>query len=81
MLRKIEEQGRVVIPVEYRKALSIYDKDELEVTLKAGEIILKKPIFGCHFCGMAVNLVRIGDRAICRDCIEKLYDRKNDAVF
>jgi len=81
MVRKVDELGRIVLPIEYRQALNIKERDEIEITLKANEITLKKPIYGCHFCGSAANLVRIGDKAICRSCGERVHNAKDDEVL
>jgi transcriptional pleiotropic regulator of transition state genes len=65
MTRKVDELGRIVLPAEYREALNIHEKDELEISLKAAdEITIKKPVLGCHFCGAAVDLVRIGKECV-----------------
>lgn len=81
MMRKMDELGRIVLPVEYRDALNIHEKDELEISLKADEITIRKPILGCHFCGAAVDLVRIGNKCVCRPCIERLYHAKVGEVL
>ena len=76
MIRKIDELGRIVLPVEYRKALNIHERDELKVNINNGEIIIRKPLLECHFCGVPVDLVRIGNEYVCRRCIEKLHGAK-----
>ena len=42
IVRKIDELGRVVIPVELRKDLTIKEKDSIEVFVYENQIILKK---------------------------------------
>ena len=81
MIRKVDELGRIVLPAEYRKALEIKEKDSLKLILEPDKIIIKKPVLGCHFCGMAVNLIHIGDEYICKACIERLYKAKDDEVI
>ncbi|MPN26977.1 hypothetical protein SDC9_174404 [bioreactor metagenome] len=81
MIRKVDELGRIVLPAEYRDALNIHEKDELEISLKADELTIRKPIWGCHFCGVAVDLVRIGKESVCRPCIERLYHSKVGEVL
>jgi len=76
MMRKVDELGRIVLPVEYREVLNIREKDELEINLHADAITIKKPVLGCHFCGAAVDLVRIGKECVCKPCIERLYYAK-----
>lgn len=81
MVRKVDELGRIVLPAEYREALNIHKKDDLEINLKADEITIRKPIWGCRFCGAAVDLVRIGKDSVCRPCIERLYHVKVGEVL
>lgn len=44
IVRKVDELGRVVLPIETRKALGIAEKDELEILMDVenGQIILQK---------------------------------------
>ncbi|MDT2046595.1 AbrB family transcriptional regulator [Priestia aryabhattai] len=42
IVRKVDELGRVVIPVEMRRVLGINIKDPLEIFVKDGEITLKR---------------------------------------
>jgi transcriptional pleiotropic regulator of transition state genes len=81
MERKIDELGRLVIPIEYRRQLGWAEKDEIEMIVTNDTIVLKKPVLGCHFCGSAANLVRIGNKAICRSCGERAYKAKDDEVL
>ncbi|MED5121890.1 AbrB/MazE/SpoVT family DNA-binding domain-containing protein [Priestia megaterium] len=41
IVRKVDELGRVVIPVELRKVLSIKEKDPIEIFVDGDHIILK----------------------------------------
>jgi transcriptional pleiotropic regulator of transition state genes len=79
--RKVDELGRIVLPAEYRNALNVKEKDEVNLSLGAGMITIKKPILGCHFCNSAVNLVRIGGETVCKSCIQRLYEAKDDDVI
>jgi len=42
IVRKVDELGRVVIPVELRKVLAIKEKDPIEIFVEEDQIILKK---------------------------------------
>ena len=39
---KVDKQGRLVIPAEYRKILSISEDTELEISLVANQIIIRR---------------------------------------
>ncbi|AZB41176.1 MULTISPECIES: AbrB/MazE/SpoVT family DNA-binding domain-containing protein [Bacillaceae] len=53
IVRKVDELGRVVIPIELRRTLGIAEKDALEIYVDDERIILKKykPNMTCHVTG------------------------------
>ena len=53
MVRKVDELGRVVIPIELRRSLGIKEKDAIEIYIDGDQIILKKyvPNMACHITG------------------------------
>jgi len=53
IVRKIDELGRVVIPVELRKVLTIKEKDPIKIFVYEDQIILKKylPYNECNITG------------------------------
>lgn len=55
IVRKVDELGRVVIPIELRRTLDIHIKDPLEIYVDNDKIILKKyqPNMACHITGEA----------------------------
>ncbi|MET3576214.1 AbrB/MazE/SpoVT family DNA-binding domain-containing protein [Bhargavaea ullalensis] len=53
IVRKVDELGRVVIPIELRRTLGIKEKDALEIYVDDEKIILKKymPNMTCAITG------------------------------
>ncbi|MFC7061750.1 AbrB/MazE/SpoVT family DNA-binding domain-containing protein [Halobacillus seohaensis] len=53
IVRKVDELGRVVIPIELRRTLEINEKDALEIYVDDDRIVLKKykPNMTCHVTG------------------------------
>ncbi|TCP22560.1 AbrB family transcriptional regulator [Scopulibacillus darangshiensis] len=53
IVRKVDELGRVVIPIELRRTLGINEKDALEIYVDDDKIILKKykPSMTCQITG------------------------------
>ncbi|WP_018934299.1 AbrB/MazE/SpoVT family DNA-binding domain-containing protein [Gracilibacillus lacisalsi] len=53
IVRKVDELGRVVIPIELRRTLGIEEKDALEIYVDDERIILQKykPNMTCHITG------------------------------
>lgn len=72
IVRKMDELGRVVIPKETRKILSIKEGDSLEIFQDEKEIILKKYSPGCTFCGNMDFLTKFKGVNICEDCKDEL---------
>lgn len=42
IVRKVDELGRVVIPIELRRSLGIGEKDALEIFIDGKQVILQK---------------------------------------
>ena len=72
IVRKVDELGRVVIPIELRRTLGIDVKDALEIYVDEEKIILKKYEPACIFCGNASNLKHFQGRAVCQNCIDEM---------
>jgi len=72
IVRKVDELGRVVIPIELRRTLRIKEKDPLEIYVDEGNIVLRKYEPACVFCGNSENTTTFRDRPICLDCLNEL---------
>lgn len=72
VVRKVDELGRVVIPIEVRRNLGIAEKDPLEIYVDNEKIILKKYEPTCIFCGEAGNIRNFRGKNICRECAAAL---------
>lgn len=72
IVRKIDELGRIVLPIETRKRLDIGPKDPVEIFVEKDRVILKKYEPCCIFCGDADNIVNYKDKKICQKCLDEL---------
>lgn len=72
IVRKVDELGRVVLPIELRRTLEINEKDALEIFVDGGQIILKKYQPACIFCGNAKDVQVFKGKNICPDCFAEL---------
>ena len=73
IVRKFDENGRFVIPMELRKQLGLETRDDaLEVFMEDDKIILKKYEPACIFCGGMDNLILYKDKRVCGGCAKKL---------
>ena len=71
IVRKVDNLGRVVIPIELRRNLDIDIKDALEIFVEDDQIILKKYAPACIFCGQAKD-VNLKGKNICPTCKDEL---------
>ena len=76
IIRKVDELGRIVVPIELRNKLNINIKDEVEIYVDRSSIILKKYEPSCIFCGNSKNLKEYKDKLICEKCLENISDLK-----
>ncbi len=74
IVRKVDELGRVVIPIELRRTLDIAEKDALEIYVDEEHIILKKYEPACIFCGNARDIFNYKGKNICPDCARELMN-------
>lgn len=74
IVRKVDELGRVVLPIELRRTLDIVERDALEIFIDGCNIILKKYEPACIFCGNAKDVTVFKGRNICPDCIRKIIE-------
>lgn len=72
IVRKVDELGRVVIPIELRRTLDINIKDALEIYVDGEQIILKKYAPACIFCSNAKDITVFKGKNICPQCLEEL---------
>lgn len=72
MARKIDELGRIVLPVELRRLHDIHPGDALAISVDGDTIVLRKVDHGCIFCGGATALTMFRSRTVCSPCITQL---------
>ena len=57
IVRKVDELGRIVLPIELRRTLDIAEKDSLEIYVDDDSIILRKYQPACIFCDNARDVI------------------------
>lgn len=72
IVRKVDELGRVVLPIELRRTFDIAEKDALEIYVDESTIILKKYEPACIFCANAKDVQQYKGKNICPDCMKEL---------
>ena len=74
IIRRVDELGRVVLPIELRRALDIDEHDPVEIIPDGDFIVLRKLQPACIFCGSEEDLLEYRGKRICRSCLKKLNE-------
>jgi AbrB family transcriptional regulator, transcriptional pleiotropic regulator of transition state genes len=74
IVRKIDELGRVVMPIELRRTLGIDNRDPMEIFVDGDHIIYRKYEPSCTFCNSADNLIIYKEKRICGDCCREMKE-------
>ncbi|MEA4989181.1 MAG: AbrB/MazE/SpoVT family DNA-binding domain-containing protein [Anaerovorax sp.] len=72
IVRKVDELGRIVLPIELRRTLDIEIKTPIEIYVEGEYIILKKYNPSCCICGSMDELINFKGKNICKKCIDEL---------
>ena len=75
IVRKVDELGRIVLPIEIRTTMDIQTKDALEIFTDENRIILQKYQPACVFCNNADDVFFFGGKRICRSCLDKIKEQ------
>jgi len=82
IVRKLDNLGRVVIPMEIRRTMEIEERDGLEIFVENDRIILMKykPSYECVFCGNPEDVSEFKGKSICKDCLDAITQKKHGDV-
>jgi len=72
IVRKVDELGRIVLPIEMRRTLDIAEKDALEIYVEGSSVILKKYKPSCVFCDSSKDIVVFKGKNVCPKCMKEL---------
>ena len=75
IVRKVDELGRIVLPIELRRTLGIEEKDRIEIFVDGESIILRKYQPACIFCANAKDIINYKGKNICPDCIRAMNEK------
>ncbi|MBQ8747663.1 MAG: AbrB/MazE/SpoVT family DNA-binding domain-containing protein [Clostridia bacterium] len=76
IVRKIDELGRIVLPIETRRQLELEPKDGVEIFVDEDRIILKKYQPCCMFCNDGDDILLFKEKKICRKCLMELKSKE-----
>lgn len=75
IVRRVDELGRIVLPIELRRTLNIAEKDSLEIYVDGSSIMLKKYQPACIFCDSAKDISVFKGKNICAHCLKELLQK------
>ena len=75
IVRKVDELGRIVLPIELRRTLGIEEKDRIEIFVDGEFIIVRKYQPACIFCDNAKDIINYKGKNICPDCIRAMTEK------
>ena len=75
IVRKVDELGRIVLPIELRRTLDIAERDSLEIFVDGPSIVLRKYQPSCVFCDSAKNVINFKGKNICPACLKALQEK------
>jgi transcriptional pleiotropic regulator of transition state genes len=72
IVRKVDELGRIVLPIEMRRTLDIGERDALEIYVDGSSVILKKYRPSCIFCDATRDVTEFKGKNVCPKCLKEL---------
>ena len=81
-VRQVDSLGRLVLPIDLRKALGVQSGDSVEIFLDGDNkrVILQKynlPIPTCIFCGSRKDVISFKNQNVCKTCMDEITANKN----
>lgn len=79
IVRRVDELGRIVLPIELRRSLNINERDTLEIFVDDDKIVLKKYEPADIFTGSMEDLIEYKGKKVSKESIlqmAKLADLK-----
>ena len=74
IVRRVDELGRIVLPIELRRTLDIKERDSLEIFVEGASVVLKKYRPTCIFCDSARDIALFKGKNICPKCLKELRE-------
>ncbi len=75
VVRKVDDLGRIVLPIEIRKVLDIKHKDAIEIFTDNDRIVLQKYAPSCIFCNDTEDVIYFNGKRVCTACIKQLNEQ------
>ena len=74
--KKVSKSGSITIPSHIRREYGIESGEKVKIdTNNDGDLILKRVVGSCVLCGSNENLIKVDDKYICKNCIDKIKEQ------
>ena len=77
IVRRVDEPGRIVLPIELRRSLNINERDTLEIFVDDERIILKKYEPADIFTGSMDDLIEYKGKKVSKESIIEMAKMAN----
>jgi len=78
IVRKIDELGRIVLPIELRRTLDIGERETMEIFVDGSSVVLKKYRPTCIFCDNVRDIIVFKGKNVCPKCLRELQEALAD---
>ena len=75
IVRRVDDLGRIVIPMELRRTLGIHVKDPMAIFVEGDRIILQKHRDVCAICGNTEEITEVRGRPVCAECVKAVKSK------
>ncbi len=72
IVRRLDELGRITLPIELRRNLDCAERDQLEIFVEDDRIILQKYAPTDIFSGSKENLIQYRGKCVSRESIREM---------
>lgn len=72
VVRRLDELGRITLPMELRKSFNLTDRDSLQIFVENDRIILQKYSPSDIFTGSMENLIDYHGKKVSKESIKEL---------
>ena len=81
IVRRVDNLGRIVIPMELRKSMSIQDGTPTEIVPNGNSIILRKHKASCACCGRGnAPMMITGNLHVCKFCFSRFHEEEEKSI-
>ena len=81
IVRRVDSLGRIVLPMELRKSMSIQAGTPIEIVPNGNSIILRKHKASCACCGRGnAPMMITGNLHVCKFCFSRFHEEEEKSI-